>query len=158
MTERMPRRAARTTLRRRYRPLVCALAEAMFYPGSSAPAQRLDALVRELDDYVGRVSRTLRFGLLLMLEVLRFAPIVLLWRFATFESLALGDRVRLLERMEQSRIVPLMVVFAAYKALLCLLFFEHPEEQRAMGYTSARRRWLRALPVVPVERVSHAAE
>lgn len=157
MPRRMPRRATRTTLRRRHRPLVRALAEAMFCHEGGPPAQRIDALVRELDEYVSFASRTLRFGLLFMLEVLRFAPIVLLWRFATFESLALGDRVRVLERMEQSRVQPLMVVFAAYKAILCLLFFEHAEEQRDMGYTNARRRWLHGLPVV-TQSVAHAAE
>ncbi len=124
----------------------------MFSHDGGPPAERLDALVRELDDYVSFASRTLRFGLLLMLELLRFAPVILLWRFATFESLALGDRVRVLERMEQSRFVPLMVVFAAYKAILCLLYFEQPAEQRDMGYSSSRSRWLRMLPV------SHAAE
>lgn len=148
----MPRRATRATLRHRHWPLVRALAGAMFSHDGGPPAERLDALVRELDDYVSFASGTLRFGLLLMLEVLRFAPVLLLWRFATFESLALGDRVRVLERMEQSRFVPLMVVFAAYKALLCLLFFEQPAEQRDMGYSSARSRWLRMLPL------SHAAE
>jgi hypothetical protein len=139
---------------------VRALAEAMFSHESGPPAQRLDALVRELDDYASFASRTLRFGLLAMLEVLRFAPLILLWRFATFESLALGDRVRVLERMERSRIVPLMVVFAAYKAILCLLYFEHPEEQRDMGYTGARRRWRAAVSLVPLapQRVAHAAE
>lgn len=129
-----------------------ALAEAMFSHAGGPPAERLDALVRELDDYVGFASRTLRFGLLLLLELLRLAPILLLWRFATFESLALGDRVRVLEKMEQSRLVPLMVVFAAYKAILCMLFFEHPAEQRDVGYSTARNRWLRTLPV------AHAAE
>ncbi len=148
----MPRRAARATLRPRHWPLVRALAEAMFSHGDGPPAQRIDALVREVDDYVSFASRTLRFGLLLMLEVVRFAPVLLLWRFATFESLALGDRVRVLEKMEQSRFVPLMVVFAAYKAILCLLFFEHPAEQRDVGYTTSRRRWLRTLPA------AHAAE
>lgn len=124
----------------------------MFSHDDGPPAPRIDALVRELDDYVSFASRTLRFGLLLMLEVVRFAPVLLVWRFATFESLALGDRVRVLERMEQSRLVPLMVVFAAYKAILCLLFFENPAEQRDAGYTTARSRWLRMLPA------AHAAE
>jgi len=154
----MPRRAARTTLRLRHRPLVRALAEAMFSHDDGPPSPRLDGIASELDDYVSRASATLRFGLLVMLELVRFAPLFLLWRFATFESLALGDRVRILERMEQSRIVPLMVAFAAYKAILCLLFFEHPEEQRDVGYTTTRRRWAGALPMVAIEPVSHAAE
>ncbi len=104
---------------------------------------RLDALVDDVDSYVSHASRPLRVGLLVMLEVVRFTPLFLLWRFATFASLACADRAEILERMERSRFVPLTLVVAAYKAILCLLYFEHPEALAAVGYSAQRRRWLR---------------
>jgi hypothetical protein len=138
----MPRDFARITLRPRHRPLVRALAEAMFACSADA-GPRLDALVDDVDSYVSHASRTLRVGLLVMLEVVHFAPLFLLWRFATFESLACADRADVLERMERSRFVPLTLVLAAYKAILCLLYFEHPEALAAVGYSAQRSRWTR---------------
>jgi branched-subunit amino acid transport protein AzlD len=150
----MPRDFVRTTLRERHRPIVRALAEAMFSDATTTAKSRLDAFVDDVDDFVSHASRMLRFGLLLMLEVIHFTPLVLLWRFATFESLPCPDRVRVLERMESSRIVGFTLVLAAYKAILCLIYFEHPDELAAIGYTAERTRWVRALPMA----LSEAAE
>ena len=143
----MPRDFVRTTIRPRHAPLVRALAEAMFAHDREPEASRLDGFVDEVDSYVSHASRTLRFGLLVMLQVIRFAPLLLLWRFATFESLACPDRVHVLERMERSRFVPLTLVLVAFKAILCLVYFEHPDELADVGYSSARSRWVRALPL-----------
>lgn len=61
-----------------------------------------------------------------------------------FEDLDVNARVRLLERMERSRFTPLVLAFVAYKTLLTMMFFEMPEELRAMGYPGLeRKRWLR---------------
>ncbi|HEY3820226.1 MAG TPA: hypothetical protein VGL81_23840 [Polyangiaceae bacterium] len=150
----MPRDFARRTLRRRQRPLVRAMAEAMFAHDGKPPESGLDSFVDEVDAFVSHGSRGLRFGLLLVLEVVRFAPLLLLWRFATFESLAWPERVRVLERMESSRLVPLTLVFAACKAILCILYFERPGELADLGYSPERWRWVRALPVA----MSGAAE
>lgn len=147
----MPREFVRTTLRERHRPLVRALAEAMFEDAATSAKSRLESFVDEVDDFVSHASKGLRFGLLVMLEVIRFAPLLLLWRFATFESLPCPDRVRVLERMESSRFVPLTLVLAAYKAILCLIYFEHPDELAVVGYSAERRRWVRALPVAMSE-------
>jgi hypothetical protein len=142
-----PRDFARSTLKARQRPLVRALAEAMFAHADGPSPERLDAFVAEIDNFVSFASRTLRFGLLLMLEVVRVAPVLLLFRFATFGSLSRDDRVRVLERMERSRLVALTLVFAAWKTILSFVFFEHPEELAAVGYSPVRRRHARALPL-----------
>lgn len=144
----VPRDFVRTTLKRRHRLVVRGMADAMFaHDGGPSPA-RLDAFVRDVNGFVSFGSRTLRFGLMLMLELVRFAPVLLLWRFATFERLERPDRVLVLERMERSRLTILTVAFAAYKAILCLIFFELAEELEDVGYKSARRRWTRVLPVL----------
>jgi hypothetical protein len=147
----MPRDFARTTFFARHRALVRALAEAMFACDHAHAAARLDAFVDDVDSFVSNASRMLRFGLLLMLEVIRFAPLWLLWRLATFETLACPDRIRVLERMESSRFLPLVLVFAAYKTILCLVYFEHRDELADVGYSSERRRWVRALPVTTLQ-------
>jgi len=146
-----PRDFARTTLGAHHGPLVRALAEAMLAHADGPTPARLDALVAEIDAFVSFASQTLRFGLLLMLEVLRFAPVLLLFRVATFGSLPREERVEVLERMEQSRLVVLTLVFAAWKSILCFVFFEHPEELAASGYSRVRRRHDHALPLVHAE-------
>jgi hypothetical protein len=156
-----PRDFARTTLRPRHRPLVRALAEAMFgHEDGPAPA-RLDAFVAEVDAFVSFASRTMRFGLLVMLELMRFAPVLLFYRLATFTRLTRDERARVLERMERSRLVFLTLVFAALKAIFCLVFFEQPEELAATGYSPLRRRHRRTgaasgAPRLPLVRTEAA--
>ncbi|HEX3345203.1 MAG TPA: hypothetical protein VHS09_11555 [Polyangiaceae bacterium] len=130
------------------------MAEAMFAHDGKPPESALDSFVDEVDSFVSHASGGLRVGLLLMLEVVHFAPLFLLWRFATFESLAWPERIRVLERMESSRFAPLTLVLAAYKTILCLIYFERPEELADVGYSGERRRWVRTLPLA----MSEAAE
>ncbi len=153
-----PRDFARTTLRRRHRPLVRALAEAMFSHALGPTRERLDAFVDEFDSFVSFASRTLRFGLLVMLGVVRFAPLFVLLRFATFETLRLDERVRIIERMAASRFIGLALVLAAYKAIFSLLFFEHDDELAALGYTDERHRHKHGLRLVASTTAGEVAE
>ena len=66
----------RTTLRPRHRPIVRALAEALFSPDGEATPERLDAFVDEVDDFISPASKTLRFGLVMMLGILRWSPLL----------------------------------------------------------------------------------
>jgi len=152
-----PRDFERHALRPRHRPLVRAVAGAMFAHEDGPSPARLDAFVDEVDAFLSFASTTLRFGLLVMLELVRFAPVLVAYRFATFVRLSHHDRVRVLERMERSRLTPVVLVFAAYKTILSLLFFEHPDEIAATGYSPARRRHLRALPLARPAATSPAA-
>ncbi|MGA7121776.1 MAG: hypothetical protein WBY94_16840 [Polyangiaceae bacterium] len=153
-----PRDFARTTLKPRHRPLVFALAEAMFAHALGPTRERLDVFVDEFDRFISFASRTLRFGLLAMLAIVRFAPLVVLRRFATFETLDREDRVRVVERMAASRFIGLAVVLTAYKAIFSLIFFEHDEELAALGYSSERRRYKRALHLLGTTAPREAAE
>jgi hypothetical protein len=136
----------RTTLKARHRPVVRALGEAFFSPDGEATADELDALVADVDAFISPASKTLRFGLLLMLDVLRLSP-VLFGRLSFFDELPVDDRIHVLEKLEGSRIVQAPLLVVGYKTLMSMLFYEPPARMRALGYTEERRRY-KALPVV----------
>jgi hypothetical protein len=147
----LPRDFTRTTLKPRHRPVVRALAEAMFAHALGPTRERLDAFVDEFDSFISFASRMVRFGLMVMLGVVRFAPILVLQRFSTFEALRLDERVRVIERMAASRLIGLALVLAAYKGIFSLLFFEHDDELGALGYKSERHRYKNAVGLVLVK-------
>jgi hypothetical protein len=145
-----PKPYARTTLKRRHRPVVRALAETLFSPDGEVEPERLDAFVDEVDSFISPASKTLRFGLCLMIDVVRWAPLFLLRRFRAFEELPRAERSRMLEAMDHSRVAELTLVLVAYKTLMTILFFESDVELRAMGYPGPERhRYKRALPAAP---------
>ncbi len=131
----------RTTLRPRHRPILRALAETLFSPDGEVSSERLDAFVDEVDAFMSPASRTLRFGLLVMLGLIRWSPLLFL-RFRTFETLDVAERAHHLERLERSRFSQLPLIVVAYKTVLTLLFYEDDDEQRGFGYPGPeRRRW-----------------
>jgi hypothetical protein len=125
-----------------------ALGDALFAHDRGPGAAQLDALVDGFEAHLTPVSRTLRFGLLAMLDLIRWLPVLLLVSLQPFEGLPRARRVRILERMECSRVAALLVPLVAYKSFLAFIFFEDPDELRAMGYPGdgARRRWLKLAP------------
>ena len=132
-------------LRPRQRAVLRALGDALFAHDRGPHAAQLDALVDGFEAHLKPVSWTLRFGLLAMLDLIRWLPLLLLMSPSPFEDLAREGRVRLLERMERSRAASLLVPLVAYKSFLAFIFFEDPDELRAMGYPGdgARKRWLK---------------
>jgi hypothetical protein len=125
-----------------------ALTEAFFTDDQTLAPGRLDAYVDDVDDHMSRASKTLRFGLLLMIEALRLLPPLIVRRFRVFDDLDLEDRVTMLQRMDRSRfpIFPLIVV--AFKTLMTMGWFEDAAMLRSMGYPGeARERYKRSLPV-----------
>lgn len=135
----------RTTLAPRHRPVVRALAEAFFSPDGEVADERLDALVDDVDRYMSPASKTLRFGLLLMLTVIQLSPL-LYGRVRSFTDLDREARIHHLERLEASRVPQLPLLVIAYKTLLTMLFYEDPRELAALGYPGAeRKRWLRVV-------------
>ncbi len=128
------------------------LAEAMFSPAGEVTPERLDAVVRDVDHFISHASKTLRFGLVLMLEAVRWLPPFLIRRWSLFENLPRGEKIRMLEQMERSRLVVLTLVLIAYKSILMMVFFEDAAELRDIGYTGPeRQRYKRGLllPVLP---------
>lgn len=137
---------ARFALSPRHRTMVRAIAGALFeHEGGPSEAQ-LDAVADAYEAHVGALSMQLRPVLLLSLDFVRWLPLLLFVAARPFEELGVEARVTLLERMERSRFLPLLLAFVAYKTLLTMIFFELPEELRAMGYPGLeRKRWLRAV-------------
>ncbi|HEX8792194.1 MAG TPA: hypothetical protein VF765_14670 [Polyangiaceae bacterium] len=135
---------ARFALSPRHRTMVRAIAGAMFeHEGGPSEAQ-LDAVVAAYEAHVGATSMQLRPVLLFSLDFMRWLPVLLFVAMRPFDDLPVEGRVRMLERMERSRLLPLVLSFVAYKTLLTMIFFELPEELRAMGYPGLeRKRWLR---------------
>ena len=139
---------ARFVLRPRHRVVLRALGDALFAHEEGPGAAQLDALVAGFEAHLTPVSRTLRFGLLAMLDLIRWMPLLLFVSLQPFEGLARERRVRILERMECSRVAALLVPLVAYKSFLAFIFFEDPDELRAMGYPGdgERKRWLKLAP------------
>lgn len=132
----------RTTLKPRHRPVVRALAEAFFSPDGEVSDERLDAFIDEVDRYISPASKTLRFGLVMMLALVQWSPLFY-GRLRTFTEMAREDRIRHLERLERSKLVQLPLVVIAYKTLMTMLFYEDERELAALGYPGPeRKRWL----------------
>jgi hypothetical protein len=137
---------ARTTLGPRHRPVVRALAEAMYSPAGEVSDERLDAFVDDVDGYMSPASSTLRFALKLMLDVIRLLPLFVVGRLATFDNLDRDTRIRMLQKLDGHRISALSMIFVAYKTLMTISFYEHPDELRRLGYPGDERRRVRSLP------------
>src|SRR5690242_16659366 len=91
----------RTTLKARHRPVVRALAEA-FFDGEMSSA-RLDAFVDEIDRFMSATSKTLRFGLVMILTVIDLSPLFF-FRPTTFKNMNVAERVHHLEKLEASKV------------------------------------------------------
>ncbi len=149
---------ARTTLRPRHRAVVRALGEAMFTGDEPLAEADLDALVESADGFMSPASKTLRFGLTGMLDILRFLPLLVVGRFAAFDDLSREDRVKMLGRMDASRFVPFTLIVVAFKTMLTIAFFEDEARQRAIGYPGPEREhYKRSLPVAAAPLPSAAA-
>lgn len=145
----------RTTLRPRHRPVVRALAEALFSPDGEATAERLDAFVGEVDAFISPASKTLRFGLVLMLGVLRWSPL-LFGKLRLFEDMTVEERIHHLERLDQSKVKQLPLIVVAYKTVMTMLWYEDEQELRGLGYPGfERKRYLDVLRASP-SRASRA--
>jgi hypothetical protein len=147
---------ARTTLKPRHRPVVRAFAEALFRGQEPIPEERLAGFAEEVDRFVSPASKTLRFGLLVVLDLIRWAPLFVMGRFAAFEDLPFESRVKMLDRMERSKLAPLTLMLVAYKTMMTVLFFEDPRELAAIGYPGPEReRYKRALAIAREARGEH---
>ncbi len=105
-----------------------AVAEALFHADDKpADPARLDWLAADLLDFMARATgraqlilRASLWALTWLAPLFVFTPLPLGW-------LPVGKRVLALERMELS---PLGPAALAVKAMLCMIWFEHPDTQR----------------------------
>ena len=108
------------------------LAEALFATEDGPPpAARLDWLERDLGDFFGHVSWRARLLFrACVFTVSVFAPLLVL-RVPTLGRLAVEDRVRAVHALERT---PLSLPLLAAKAILCLVYFEHPDAAEEIGW------------------------
>ncbi len=135
---------SRTTLKPRHRKMVAAIAEALFSPDEK-PLEpvMLDAFVTNIDGFMSPASKTLRSGLMLMLELLRFLPLIVIGKFLLFDDLPIALRTRMLEKMDRSRFSFFPLIVVAFKTMLTVAYFEDEARLRAIGYPGEeRKRWL----------------
>jgi hypothetical protein len=126
-----------------------AIAEALFLTADGPPpAERIAWLVNDLEDFLARAGERTRFVFgLAMFAVAFLAPLVS-FRFTSLANMNVDERARVLERLENVFGPPVLAV----KALLCVLYYEHPDAQRHIGFDGecmleAPRG--RELPMVP---------
>ena len=146
----------RTTLSASHRAFMKLLAEAYFAHDGGPDDARLDDFVTDVDQFISPASKTLRFGLVASLVIIRLLPIVIIRKATTFDALSLEDRVRMLEAMERSRFALIAMVFIAWKTILSMLYFENPTELAAIGYPGTERKRHLLGPKAPARAHAHA--
>jgi len=105
-----------------------AFAEALFADeaGQAPDPARLDWVAHDLMDFMARSAGRARLILRLALFALTYVAPLFVFRPVPLGWLSVRRRVLALERMEASVLAPAAL---AVKALLCMLWFEHPATQ-----------------------------
>jgi len=107
-----------------------AVAEALFSTEEAPPsAARLDWLTKELRGFVGHSGEDARRILALSLFAVTFVGPLLALKFG-FVGRPLAERRDILEKVEHG---PLSTALLAVKAVLCILYFEHPDASKEIG-------------------------
>jgi hypothetical protein len=123
------------------------LAEALFATDAGPPpAERMAWLARDLDDFLSHAGT--RAGVVFRLAL--FAVSIMAPWFAgklgPLGRLAVPDRILALSRLEQS---PLGLSLFAVKAILCILYYEHPDAATEIGFDgTCLKSSAHALPVM----------
>ncbi|MBL8608992.1 MAG: hypothetical protein JNL38_16820 [Myxococcales bacterium] len=112
-----------------------AVAEAMFATDEGPPPpKRLDWLEKELRGFLGHAGSSARFVFGASVYAVTLLGPLVSGRLGGFASLDLEARKHVLERVEKSFLsTPLLGV----KAILCILYFEHPDAARFIGANGA---------------------
>jgi hypothetical protein len=107
------------------------IAEAVFmHEDGPAPAERIDWLALELEDFLARSGANTRVVFRLsLLSVSILAPLAI-GRVTSLGKLPLAERARALSRLEDRFGPPVLAV----KGLLCVLYYEHPDAAREVGF------------------------
>jgi len=107
------------------------VAEALFSTADGPPPEaRLAWLALELEDFLARAGARSRFVVgLSLFAVWVLAPLVML-RFTSLARMPVAERARALARLEDTFGAPVLAV----KALLCVLYYEHPDAALSVGF------------------------
>jgi hypothetical protein len=107
---------------------VAAIAEALFATEAGAPdPKRIAWVCADFADFVSRAQGRGRLVMLLSVWFLTWIAPLVVWRFGPLGALPIDKRTEALERIEGSGVG---FIALAPKAMLCLMWFEHPDTQR----------------------------
>jgi hypothetical protein len=104
-----------------------AFAEALFDGETPADRARIDWLIDEFHDFLGRAGGNARLILGACLLACDLLAPLFIGRMPTLSDLEPDARARALDRVERTPFGP---VALGPKAILCMLWFEHPDTQR----------------------------
>ena len=123
------------------------VAQALFLTAAGPPPEgRLDWLVNEVEDFLARAGSRSRFVVgLALFAVCLLAPLAV-GSVRPLGRMSVEERARALGRLEDVFGAPVLAV----KALLSVIYYEHPEAARAVGFDgSCLLDEPRHLPSVP---------
>jgi len=127
--------AGQAGLTRRMRLATHAVAETLFTTEDGPPPrERLDWLVDDLDAFFVQAGLRARFAYRLCLFAISVLAPLLILHLPPFRKLPRAQRTEALERMERSWAG--LAVFGA-KAPLCIIYYEHPDSARFIGYDAS---------------------
>lgn len=116
-----------------------ALAEALWSrDGASAPpADRLAFFEEDLSDFVARLNTRARLLFVACLATVTWIAPLLVGRLGRLGSLSIADRVRAIHALERT---PASLALFAVKAVVSLVWYEHPESAREIGWDQRCKR------------------
>ena len=113
---------------------VRALAEALFSTHAGPPpAERVDWLVDDLHDFLSHAGARARVSFQLCLTAVSALAPVTVGHRPSLARLSHEDRLRSLERLERS---PAALAIFGAKAILCMIYYEHPDAPREGGFVT----------------------
>lgn len=111
-----------------------AVAEALFLTRDGPPpGDRLDWLARELEDFLARSGSRSRLVVGFALFVIGVLAPLLSLRLVSLARMPVLERARCLARLEDTFGAPVLAV----KAMLSVLYYEHPDAARFVGFDAA---------------------
>ena len=114
------------------------VAEALFSTDDGPPpADRLRWMEEDLGDFFGHVNLRARLLFRACIFACTWVGPALLWRLPPLGRLPVEERVEALERLERT---PIGLAVLAAKAILSLVYYEHPDAAAEIGWD---RRCLR---------------
>ncbi len=114
--------------------MVWSVAEAMFCTDEGPPpAARLAWLCADIRDFLTRSGPRARWIFLLALFFTSWVAPLLVGRLPPLARMSVRDRVDALDRFEDGLLVQAAAILAL-KATLCIVYFEHPDAAREIGF------------------------
>lgn len=109
-----------------------ALAAVLFAKDEQPPPDaRLNWTVRQIDDMLEKIGGRGRFVYRMSLRVVSWLAPLLVFSLPKLRRLSFEKRAHALERFEAG---PAGMMLFALKAMLCIVYYEHPDAAREIGF------------------------